>query len=112
MSRIHKEQVTVPFLSSFDGRFKLFLYPLLLLFIVGFSLASGETITLLPSYSPELNPAEHIWDYIREQKKFNNYIFDSLDALDDHLFEVLRNLNDEKQYISSLCTFNWMLNSS
>jgi len=22
---------------------------------------------ILPHYSPELNPTEHIWDYIREQ---------------------------------------------
>ncbi len=33
----------------------------------------------LPPYSPELNPTEHIWDYIREQKKFNNYTFNTLD---------------------------------
>jgi transposase len=70
------------------------------------------SISMLPPYSPQLNPTEHIWDYIREQKKFNNYIFDSLDALEDHLFEVLKNLKDEKQCISSLCTFHWMLNSS
>ena len=25
-------------------------------------------IELLPPYSPELNPVEHLWDYIREQK--------------------------------------------
>ena len=73
---------------------------------------SNISIVRLPSYSPELNPTEHIWDYIREQKKFNNYIFDSLDTLEDHLFEVLKNLNDEKEYISSLCTFTWMINSS
>jgi len=37
----------------------------------------------LPPYSHELNPTEHIWDYIREQKEFNNHTFDSLDAVDD-----------------------------
>ena len=29
----------------------------------------------LPPYSPQLNPVEHLWDYIREKKGFNNRIF-------------------------------------
>jgi transposase len=68
-------------------------------------------LELLPPYSPEFNPVEHLWDYIREQKGFNNYTFESLDQLEDHLLEVLKNLNQEKDYIKSLCTFNWMINS-
>lgn len=67
-------------------------------------------LELLPPYSPELNPAEHLWDYIREQKGFNNHIFSSLDELENHLEEVLKNLNSEKDYIKSLCTFKWMIN--
>ena len=47
-------------------------------------------------YSPELNPTEHIWEYIREQKKFNNYTFKILDAVEDQLEKSLRELNDEK----------------
>ena len=67
-------------------------------------------LELLPPYSPELNPTEHLWDYIREQKQFNNYTFDSLDELENHLEEVLKNLHQEKDYIKSLCTFRWMIN--
>jgi DDE superfamily endonuclease len=66
-------------------------------------------IELLPPYSPELNPAEHLWDYIREQKDFNNHIFESMDQLEDHLETVLKDLHHEKEYIQSLCTFNWMI---
>jgi len=66
-------------------------------------------IELLPPYSPELNPTEHLWDYIREQKNFNNHLFESMDQLEDHLEAVLKNLHQEKDYIQSLCTFNWML---
>lgn len=66
-------------------------------------------IELLPPYSPELNPTEHLWDYIRQQKDFNNHIFESMDQLEDHLETVLKNLHHEKEYIQSLCTFNWML---
>jgi putative transposase len=38
-------------------------------------------LLLLPPYSPELNPTEHIWDYIREQKGFNNHVFSFIDQL-------------------------------
>jgi hypothetical protein len=66
-------------------------------------------LELLPPYSPELNPTEHLWDYIREQKGFNNHIFDSMDELENHLEEILKNLQHEKDYLRSMCTFNWML---
>ncbi len=36
----------------------------------------------LPSYSPELNPTEHIWDEIHE-KWFHNKAFLSLEAVED-----------------------------
>lgn len=69
-------------------------------------------LELLPPYSPELNPTEHLWDYIREQKGFNNQVFDSMEELEDHLEGVLKNLNQEKDYIKSLCTFHWMIHTS
>ena len=69
-------------------------------------------LELLPPYSPELNPTEHLWDYIREQKKFNNHCFASLEEVEDRLEEVLKNLDQEKDYIQSLCSFNWMIDSS
>jgi hypothetical protein len=72
-------------------------------------LPANIDLQLLPPYNPELNPTEHLWDYIREQKGFNNHIFDSMDELENHLEEVLKNLHQEKNYIRSLCTFNWML---
>ncbi|MBD0367213.1 MAG: IS630 family transposase [Flavisolibacter sp.] len=67
-------------------------------------------LELLPPYSPELNPTEHLWDYIREQKGFNNHLFDSLEELENHLEAVLKNINQDKDYIQSLCTFHWMIN--
>lgn len=62
----------------------------------------------LPAYSPELNPTEHIWDYIREQKKFNNYTFPTLDAVEIQLEKSLRELNDEKEIMKSMCNFSWL----
>lgn len=43
----------------------------------------------LPPYAPELNPVEHLWDELRE-KHFHNRVFNSLDALEDHLVTVIR----------------------
>jgi DDE superfamily endonuclease len=68
-------------------------------------------LELLPPYSPDFNPTEHLWDYIREQKGFNNHLFDSMEELENQLEGVLKNLQQEKEkeYIRSMCSFNWML---
>ena len=69
-----------------------------------------ENIQLLklPPYSPELNPTEHIWDYIREQKKFNNHTFLSIDKVEIQLEMALKELNSECSIIKSLCNFSWL----
>jgi hypothetical protein len=71
-------------------------------------LPENITILPLPPYSPELNPVEHIWDYIREQKEFNNYAFDSLDAVDKRLGDSLNDLHKEKNELISMCNFKWL----
>jgi hypothetical protein len=35
----------------------------------------------LPPYSPELNPAEHLWEAVREEC-FANHVFADLDAVE------------------------------
>jgi hypothetical protein len=65
-------------------------------------------LLLLPPYSPELNPVEHIWDYIREQKGFNNDTFDSIDSVEQHLANVLGQIRFENETIKSLCSFSWL----
>lgn len=70
------------------------------------------TVLTLPPYSPELNPTEHIWDYIREQKEFNNHTFDSLDAVDDQLGKALCDLNNEKDIVRSMCNFDWIFSAT
>lgn len=73
-----------------------------------------ENIRLLklPPYSPELNPTEHIWDYIREQKQFNNYTFDTLDEVELNLSKALHELNSELIPMMSLCNFSWLPKTS
>jgi len=77
-------------------------------------LALPENIRLLklPPYSPELNPTEHIWDYIREQKQFNNHTFKTIGDVEDKLAVVLKDLNTDLHYISSLCNFSWLKSTS
>lgn len=73
-----------------------------------------ENIRLLhlPPYAPQLNPVENIWDYIREQKKFNNYTFKSIEAVEGKLETVLLELHDEKELLKSLCGFKWIISVS
>jgi hypothetical protein len=71
-------------------------------------LPENISILPLPPYSPELNPTEHIWDYIREQKGFNNNTFKSLDEVDIQLGKVLCELHNEKEKIKSMCKFDWL----
>lgn len=65
-------------------------------------------LLFLPPYSPQLNPVEHIWDYMREQKHFNNYSFDSIEDVEHRLDKVLLQLTTEKSILKSLCNFHWM----
>lgn len=78
----------------------------------GVILPENIQLLQLPPYSPELNPTEHIWDYIREQKKFNNYTFNTLDDVENQLSKTLRQLNDEKDILKSMCNFNWLTSPS
>ena len=62
---------------------------------MGLSLPNNLSLSFLPPYSPELNPAEHLWDCIRENW-FPNKKFNSLDAVEDTLVEALISLEDRK----------------
>lgn len=62
----------------------------------------------IPPYSPELNPAEHIWDELRE-KYFYNLTFDSIGAVEDQLVVGLRSLEDDNELVQSTTGFNWVI---
>lgn len=64
----------------------------------------------LPPYSPELNPVEHIWDDLRE-KSFHNRVFDSLDALENHLEESLREMECDRERVHSIVAWPWIINT-
>ena len=65
-----------------------------------------ENIRLIPqpSYSPELNPVEHIWDDVRE-KWFHNRVFQALSKVVDTLAEGLRSLAAHPAQVRSMTNF-------
>jgi len=67
-------------------------------------------LLLLPAYSPELNPVEHIWDEVRE-KGFHNRVFSSLDALEDHLVDELARLENTPEITYSIAAWPWIINA-
>jgi hypothetical protein len=67
----------------------------------------GRLISL-PPYSPELNPVEHLWDELRE-KAFGNRVFDSLDALEDHLEAALRMMESDTPRAHSIVARPWIM---
>jgi len=60
-----------------------------------------------PSHSPELNPAEHIWEEIRE-KATHNKAFKDLDELQNTLCEALRNLQDDSKRLRTMTNFPYL----
>lgn len=62
----------------------------------------------LPPYSPQCNPAEHIWDEARE-KHFYNKVFNSLDGVETELEKALLELEQNSPQVASLCGFDWIV---
>lgn len=65
----------------------------------------GITLVPLPPYSPELQPAEHLWPLIDEVVA--NRVFESLDELEVVLGERIRVLSDRQEQIRSTTLFHW-----
>jgi DDE superfamily endonuclease len=62
-----------------------------------------------PPYSPELNPAEHLWEELRE-KYLHHRAFPSLDALIEVLCQGLNALADDPAALRSLTGFPHIVN--
>ena len=60
----------------------------------------------LPAYSPELNPVENIWQYLR-QNRLSNRVFDSYDAIVDACCDAWNALAAEPARIRSIATRPW-----
>jgi transposase len=57
----------------------------------------------LPAYSPELNPVENIWQYLR-QNQLSNRVFDCYDAIVDACCDAWNALTAEPGRIQSIAS--------
>jgi transposase len=67
-----------------------------------------DTITLLtlPPYSPELNPIETVWEYLRSNKLAIT-VFDSYDAIVDTCCDAWNFFADDLATVASITSRPW-----
>ncbi len=75
---------------------------------LGGKLRGPDNLTLLPlpPYAPELNPAELIWQFLR-QNQLSNRVFDSYDAIVDACCSAWNALMAAPERIASIATRPW-----
>lgn len=61
-------------------------------------------IIYLPPYSPELNPVERLWQYIKSNT-IKNKIYETIDELEDIIYDFIKSYDCE--IIRSVCSFNY-----
>ena len=66
----------------------------------------GMTIIYLPSYSPELNPAERFFEEVR--KYTANEIFDGLDTVEARVEKGVNELSSDKNMMKELLGYGWI----
>jgi len=64
------------------------------------------TIILLPSKSPELNPVENVWQYLRANW-LSNRVFETYDDIVDAACDAWNNLIDQPEKITSIGMRDW-----
>lgn len=64
------------------------------------------TLIFLPSRSPELNPVENVWQYLR-QNWLSNRVFDTYDAIIEAACQAWKNLIDRPEAITSIGRRDW-----
>jgi transposase len=64
------------------------------------------TIVLFPSRSPELNPVENVWQFMRDNW-LSNHVFTSYDDIIDHCCEAWNKLVDRPWTIMSIGMRDW-----
>lgn len=64
-------------------------------------------LELLPPYSPELNPVEAVWDYVREHY-FANEVFSTIEDVQSRLCEAFCDLDRTPAVVRSITLFDWI----
>jgi hypothetical protein len=76
----------------------------------GLALPEGIRLIHLPPYTPELQPAEHLWPLVDEPVV--NRHSETLEALDAVLAERCRTLGQDRDLIAANTTFHWWPNAA
>lgn len=67
-----------------------------------FPIPENITLFYLPRYSPDLNPIERLWKYLRDNC-FNNKFFENKLDLKITAYNSLRKLQEEKDLVKNIC---------
>lgn len=66
--------------------------------------------SLVLRYLPPARSRRHPWNELRE-KSLHNRVFDSLDALENHLEAALRELEQDRELVDSIVAWPWIVNA-
>ncbi|WP_427925825.1 IS630 family transposase [Shewanella algae] len=68
---------------------------------------SNLTLIKLPAYSPELNPMEQVWQWLR-QHCLSNRVFDCYEQIVDQVSRAWNTFIEDTGRVKSLCFRDWM----
>jgi transposase len=71
----------------------------------GLAVPDGLRLVYLPPYTPELQPAEHLWPLVDEP--IVNRYFPTIDDLDAVLDQRCQRLSQDRQLIAAHANFHW-----
>jgi transposase len=66
----------------------------------------GFTLVHLPTASPELNPVERLFEELRKQ--LSNQVFENMEAVENHLCQILKQYFHHPQQIIQLCRYPYI----
>ncbi len=66
------------------------------------------TLVPLPPYSPELNPVERVWLYLKERFFLSPRLLDDYDAIVTAACNAWNRLLAEAGRITTLCSYPWI----
>jgi transposase len=71
----------------------------------GLKIPQNIEFMILPPYSPELNPVERLWHYLKSYT-IRNKFYDSLKALEDNVCQFLRQITN--QTVATVCACSYL----
>ncbi len=71
------------------------------------SLKGVVDVICLPSYSPDMNPIEHLWKFMKSL--FSNHFFPTIEELRNALTHFFKSLHNNNRKIMTLCSPDYLL---